>query len=196
MNGATLAGVAVAFMVLWLGSRIDPTLSWGLPEPAVVRWQGRVARGSRAVRAEAELPLLLDLLASATASGLSPTIAFRAATEALPGPLGAELVPIAAEAMIGGTLIGGIRDVARRLSLPDLERASRILERSGSLGTPLSVALHELASDHRRDRQRLAEQRARTAPVRMLFPLVFLILPAFLLLTVVPMLLATLRSLG
>ncbi|MFM7719155.1 MAG: type II secretion system F family protein [Actinomycetota bacterium] len=196
MSGSVLAGIAVAFAVLALGLRTDPDWTWGLAAPIVERSRRRLASASRAVRPEAELPLLLDLLASATSAGLSPILAFRAAADALPGPLGAALAPVSAEALFGGTLVDGVREVARRLSLPDLERAGRLLERSGSLGTPLSVALRELAADHRRDHQRRAEQRARTAPVRMLFPLVFLILPAFLLLTVVPMLLATLRSLG
>lgn len=193
MIARALGAGAVVLAILSLGHR-----------PVLIPSQDRqpseklrsVARSGRRLSPGDELPLLLDLLASATAAGLAPMLAFRAAVDALPGPLGAELAPLASEAALGAGLPEGVRQVAGRLALPDLARAGALLERSGSLGTPLSVALRDLSAELRRARQRLAEQRARTAPVRMLFPLVFLILPAFLLLTVVPMMLATLRSLG
>ena len=51
-----------------------------------------------------------------------------------------------------------------------------------------------LAADVRTSRRAAVAERARAAPVKMLFPLVFLVLPAFLLLTVVPVLLTTVRS--
>ena len=54
----------------------------------------------------------------------------------------------------------------------------------------------ELAASVRQARRAATTERARTAPVKMLFPLVFLVLPAFLLLTVVPVLLTTVRSIG
>ena len=60
------------------------------------------------------------------------------------------------------------------------------------LGNDMSV--RELAATVRQARRAATLERARTAPVKMLFPLVFLILPAFLLLTVVPVLLTTVRS--
>jgi tight adherence protein C len=86
--------------------------------------------------------------------------------------------------------------LARRLDLRDLRRTVAVLERSESLGTPLKDSLVQLAADVRSSRAALAAEKARKAPVKMLFPLVFLVLPAFLLLTVVPVLLSTLRSLS
>ena len=53
-----------------------------------------------------------------------------------------------------------------------------------------SDALIRLATEQRAVLRRRAETQARTVPVRLLFPLVFLVLPAFGLLTVVPALLA------
>ena len=84
--------------------------------------------------------------------------------------------------------------VTERLSLPDLRRAVAVLTRTETLGTSLTSATRELAADVRSSRRAAVAERARAAPVKMLFPLVFLILPAFLLLTVVPVLLTTVRS--
>ena len=61
-------------------------------------------------------------------------------------------------------------------------------------GTPLLPVLEGLVADVRQQRRRRAEERARQAPVRLIFPLVLCALPAFGLLTVVPLLLATLQS--
>ena len=57
-------------------------------------------------------------------------------------------------------------------------------------GAPVAPALERLAAEERTQLRRRAEARARKVPVRLLFPLVFLVLPAFGLLTVVPALLA------
>jgi tight adherence protein C len=70
------------------------------------------------------------------------------------------------------------------------------LARAESLGSSLSTAISELATEVRDARRSAATERARKAPVKMLFPLVFLVLPAFLLLTVVPILISALRSIG
>ena len=68
-----------------------------------------------------------------------------------------------------------------------------VLTRTETLGTSLTGATRDLAADVRSSRRAAVAER-RAAPVKMLFPLVFLVLPAFLLLTVVPVLLTTVRS--
>jgi hypothetical protein len=76
-----------------------------------------------------------------------------------------------------------------RLALAPVTDALLTTER---LGAPAGPALTRLAHDVRADLRRRAEARARTLPVKLLFPLVFLVLPAFGLLTVVPALLGAL----
>ena len=63
-------------------------------------------------------------------------------------------------------------------------------------GTPLASSLTQAADEARLHRQRTVEARARRLPVLMLFPLVMCVLPAFVLLTIVPLLLASLGDLG
>ncbi len=62
------------------------------------------------------------------------------------------------------------------------------------LGTPVAQALHRVEADLRAMRQRVIETRARQLPVRLMFPLVLLILPAFMLVAVVPVIAAAFGS--
>ena len=70
-----------------------------------------------------------------------------------------------------------------------------VLLASERYGTPLLPALDRVAVDARARRRVAADEAARRVPVKLLFPLVLCILPAFALLTVVPLLAGALRSL-
>ena len=88
-----------------------------------------------------------------------------------------------------------IERMVTRTEVPSLRALAAAVFRSQQLGTVLGTTLRRVAEDLRRERRTRAEEAARKAPIKMLFPLVFLILPAFLLLTVGPVVLATIRSL-
>ena len=72
----------------------------------------------------------------------------------------------------------------------------RTLADGARTGTPLLPGLRVVATTARDRRVRRAEERARQLPVSMLFPLAACVLPAALLLAVVPVLVASLASLG
>jgi tight adherence protein C len=152
------------------------------------------AEKARRNRADAELPQLLDLLAGASSAGLAAPAALRRALGATTGPLAEDLAEVVRAVDLGARWRDELGRAAGRLQLPDLRRAVGALTRTESLGSSLSAAMTQLAADVRASRRAAASERARTAPVKMLFPLVFLVLPAFLLLTVVPVLLSTVRS--
>ena len=150
------------------------------------------ARRRRAM--DAEIPQLLDLLAAGSAAGLSAVAGLQRSVSVLRGPLGAELRTSLDAVDLGARWREELAAVTERLALPDLRRAVAVLTRTETLGTSLTEATRELAADVRRSRRAAVAERARAAPVKMLFPLVFLVLPAFLLLTVVPVLLTTVES--
>jgi tight adherence protein C len=153
----------------------------------------RAARRRQAL-VEREVPVLLDLLAVAATAGLGGQLALRRAAEAVDGPLAEALGVMLRRVDLGGRWREELVAVAGRLDLPDLRRAVSVLTRSEVIGSTYVDALAEIARDSRETRRAAATERARKAPVKMLFPLVFLVLPAFLLLTVVPVLVTTLRS--
>jgi tight adherence protein C len=143
---------------------------------------------------DSEIPQLLDLLAAGSAAGLSAVTCLERTVPVLRGPLRTELSTAVDEVGLGARWRPQLTAAADRAGLPDLRRAVSVLTRTETLGSSLAEATRELADDVRRRRRAAVTERARAAPVKMLFPLVFLVLPAFLLLTVVPVLLTTVES--
>lgn len=186
---AATALLAVSAVVSPVLGAAVALIAWRVPDLALAR----LARRALAA-ADREIPVLLDLLAVATSAGLPPQLAFRRAVEAATGPLAVELRSVLDASDLGARWRDELIVVGDRLALPDLQRLLGALARTDSLGSSLAEEVGHLASDVREVRRAAAAQRARTAPVKMLFPLVFLVLPAFLLLTVVPVLLTTVRS--
>jgi tight adherence protein C len=218
--GCGVAGIGLALprdrVIFRRGRRVPPGYLWGAagailaalaPGPKVLivpfavllavrarRVASLRAEGRRRRAMDAEIPQLLDLLAAGSAAGLSAVTGLQQSVSVLRGPLGVELAEALDAVDMGARWREELAALTDRLGLPDLRRAVTVLTRTETLGTPLSGATRELAADVRSTRRAAVAERARAAPVKMLFPLVFLVLPAFLLLTVVPVLLTTVQS--
>ncbi len=78
---------------------------------------------------------------------------------------------------------------------PDVNRVLDALRRAEVDGGPVATHLEVLVSDLRSQRRTVLDGAAQRLTISMLFPLVLCILPAFVLLAVVPLVLAALRGL-
>lgn len=136
--------------------------------------------------------LTADLLAMAVAAGLTPYLALELAARSGGGVVADCLSEVLA-AVDGGLRLGDALEVQAARS-PGLAPLLVLLAGSERSGAPVAAALARLAAQTRAQARRRAMARARTVPVRLLFPLVFLVLPAFLLLTVAPVVLASLSN--
>jgi tight adherence protein C len=186
--------IVVAFAGVHAAGRSLPLLDTEPGVEATRHGRTRRDRRARSKALHADVPQLLDLLAAGSTAGLSAEASFRQAVSCLQGPLGEDLGEVMRSVDLGVPWREALAAHVERTGDPDLARTVAVLARTEALGVPLRDATRELAAAVRDARRATTLERARTAPVKMLFPLVFLILPAFLLLTVVPVLITTVRS--
>jgi pilus assembly protein TadC len=143
-------------------------------------------RGARTADATLarELPVALDLLGVAVGAGCTPYLAVEVAARWSPAPLATAFGDVLRNCSLGLDLESALDGVAR--DTPRLRPLADALLATDRLGVPVGPVLARLAEEDRTALRRAAEAHARRIPVRLLFPLVFLVLPAFVLLTVVP----------
>ncbi|HEV8229872.1 MAG TPA: type II secretion system F family protein [Candidatus Limnocylindria bacterium] len=181
-GGALLSGVWLALLAsmlaletpLILGAlAVGAAIGFTLP----VTMLERRARGRRTEILRA-LPSALDLLALCADAGLGLDAAIREVTRRWDNLLTAELRRVQLELQVGRDRSVALRELARRTGLPEIRRFTSAVVQADALGLPLARALSDIAAELRTARRQRAEEAARKAPIKMLFPMVLLILPA------------------
>jgi len=142
----------------------------------------------------ASLPETIDLFILATGAGQPVQRALALVAARAVGQVGSELRAAAMRVELGARTADALEIAAGALG-DSVRPLVSVLCASERYGTPLVPALERLAVEARNDRRRRAEESARRVPVKLLFPLVLCTLPAFALLTVVPLLVGAFGSL-
>jgi tight adherence protein C len=155
--------------------------SWFVPLTLLrMRARRRIDKVDRA------LPELIDLLTVTVEAGLAFSASLREATDRLGGPLGDELRLTLQEQRMGLSLDEAIRNMLVRADTPAMRSFVRSVLQAETLGVSIGQIMRSLAIEMRKRRRASAEERAQKAPVKLLFPLVFLIFPALFLVVLYP----------
>jgi tight adherence protein C len=182
---------AVAAGLFGLGFALLPVLVgapgfWSLPGGVLGVMFGFVAPDLLlSMRADARqgsirraLPEALDLMAISVQAGVGLEQAVAIVTERLPGPLGEELSRFLHEVQLGFSRREALVSLRERTSCPELATFILALLQADALGIAIGDVLKTQAAEIRAKRRQLARERAAKAPVRLLFPLIFGILPS------------------
>jgi Flp pilus assembly protein TadB len=144
-------------------------------DPSVVRRRERLLE---------DLPTGVDLLASCLDAGSAPESALVTVSRALGGPVGEEFLAIHHRLEVGVDPREVWRSVAGHGELGPLGRA---VGRAHETGAPVGRAVHQLAGELRERARADVEARARSIEVKAAAPLGLCLLPAFVVLGVVPL---------
>jgi hypothetical protein len=154
----------------------------------VVHRIGRIrhVRGIRAV-SDNDGVLAVELVGLGVTAGLPFRNAAALTADQLDGPVARDITR-ALRSVSAGQLPSIDQD--------DVQSMFTSAAASETTGMPLAGMLNAVAADRRRAAAAASRERLAKLPVKMLFPLAFLILPGFVLLTVVPPLMSGLSRLG
>jgi len=175
------------------GKPLDDTLYWAIGAVAVGHllpnyWLKSKAN-ARIMQVTRALPDALDLMVVCLEAGLglNATIA-RVADErkSLDDPLGREFRQVAFEVRSGRPREDALRALGARNGVDDLKALTAIMVQSERLGASMGNTLRVHADLVRTRRRQRAEEAARKLPIKVLFPLATMLLPALFVLVLGP----------
>jgi tight adherence protein C len=151
---------------------------------------------SRLQQIDYEVPELVDLLVTTVEAGVGFAGALQLSARRTRGPLGQELRLTLREQSMGLTPNESLRNLLGRVDSPALRAFVQAILQGELLGVSIGKILRDLAVEMRSRRRQAAEERAQKAPIKLLFPLVMLILPAMFIVILGPAVYAILKQFG
>jgi tight adherence protein C len=151
---------------------------------------------ARLYRIDYDMPELIDLLVVTVEAGLGLTAALNVASARLSGPLGEELRICIQEQRMGLTSLQALENMVSRCPTPAMRSFVRAMIQGERLGVSIGQILRSLALEMRKRRRAAAEEKAQKAPLKILFPLIFMIFPAMFVVILGPAIIGIIHALG
>lgn len=140
----------------------------------------------RMERIRRELPDALDMLTITVEAGLAFDAALAQVARNTEGPLAAEFFRVLQEMQIGMGRMEALRGLGERANLPELRGFVTSMVQADAFGIPIANVLRVQAKEMRVKRSQRAEEQAMKVPVKILFPLIFCILPTLFVVVIGP----------
>lgn len=133
-----------------------------------------------------QLPDTLDQLTICVGSGLGFDAALARISRSGQGPLSREITLLLQELRVGVPRRDALANLLNRTDVPELRQFVHAVIQADSYGVPISRVLRSQAEEQREKRRFRAEERAMKLPVKVIFPLVFCILPVVFIVVIGP----------
>jgi tight adherence protein C len=135
---------------------------------------------------ETSLPDVIDLLVISVEAGLGFDMALSKVIEKIKGPLAEEFAKALNEIKMGKTRQAALKDMSSRVGSENLHSFLTMIIQSTVMGFAIGPILRIQSDTMRVARRQRAEEMAMKAPIKMVFPLVFCIFPALLIVILGP----------
>jgi len=156
--------------------------------------KGKIKKRKSAIRRY--LPETVDILGLCVEAGLDFTSALRWIIEKkiYSNPMIEELTVVLEEIKWGKPRSQALRDLAKRVDVTEVSSFVHLLIQAERMGTPVSEAFGIISEDTRLQRFREGERFAMKAPLKILIPLIFCILPVIGIIVAGPVLLTFMKG--
>ena len=146
--------------------------------------KSRIDRRQKEIRKA--LPDALDLLTICVEAGLGLDAAIDRVQAKWENELSLIFARVLREMQLGKLRREALRDMASRVGIPELTSFVAAVIQSEQLGVSMANVLRIQADAMRVKRRQLAEEEAQKAPIKMLFPMAFLIFPSLMIVLLGP----------